>query len=120
MTRPVGWPDRLPDPQSPEFASAAVDWLLDLGPGEWRTLPGLRECPPALALRASCEIQGRLEAARTAYAGLRTSLADVVGPEEVERALGALEAEGAGLLARQREVALVEEALRGRRWRARM
>lgn len=120
MPRPPGWPSRLPDPDDPEFPSAAVAWLLDQGPGEWRALPGLRDCPPALAYRASCEIRGRLDAARSAYSGLRRELGDDVSPDRLDAALAALESEGAGLLALEREVDLVAQALRGRRWRPRL
>ena len=120
MARPPGWPDRLADPDDPEFAPAAIAWLLDQGPGEWRSLPGLRDSPAALAYRARCEVRGRLDAARAAYSGLRRELAEDLPADEIDAALAALEAEGAGLLALEREVDLVAEALRGRRWRPRL
>ncbi|MFM9134648.1 MAG: hypothetical protein ACKOT0_04310 [bacterium] len=120
MARPPGWPARLPEPEDPEFPAAALAWLLDQGPGEWRALPGLRDSPEALAFRARCEVRGRLEAARTTYAGLRRELGEELAPAEMDAALAAVEAEGAGLLALEREVGLVAAALRGRRWRPRL
>jgi hypothetical protein len=49
---------------------------------------------------------------RAAYGAARVELADVLPPEEIAIAQAAIEAEGARLLQVQREVALVEEALR--------
>jgi len=43
-----------------------------------------------------------------------------VPPEALAALLEALEAEGASLVAREREIGLVEQALRGRRWRPRL
>lgn len=98
----------------------AVAWLLDLGPAEWRTMPPFREQPVLLAFRAHSDVRARLEGARAAYAAARADLGDAVAPDALAGFLEALEAEGAILLAREREVGLVEEALRGRRWRPRL
>jgi hypothetical protein len=51
---------------------------------------------------------------------VRTSLRDVVAPETVEQAVQAWERETARLVARRRAVDLVEQALRGRRFRPRL
>lgn len=118
--QPAGWPADLPDPDDPEFAARAVAWLLDLGPGHWRQQRVLREQPLVLAVRARHDVDARLQGARAAYAAARTELGDAVPPPIIEALLESLEAEGAWLLALQREVGLVEEALRGRRWRARL
>ncbi len=55
-----------------------------------------------------------------AYAGARRDLAGSVPPEAIEETLDALSKEGAQLAAQVREVALVEEALQGRRWRPKL
>jgi len=118
--KPPGWPARLVEPSHPEFESAAVRWLLDLGPATWREQLAIRDHPVALAFRARHEITGRLAGARTAYSLARQELADQLSAEAVAQVLTALEGEGANLLALQREVCLVEEALKGRRWRPRL
>ena len=65
-------------------------------------------------------LTGALAGARSAYAGARRDLRDVASPETVAEALVVLELEGARLAATLREAGLVEEALRGRRWVARL
>jgi hypothetical protein len=80
----------------------------------------LRRHPVALARLAAHHAEGSLQAARAAYSGARRELADRVPAQVIEETLAALAKEGAVLAARSREVALVEEALQGRRWRPRM
>ena len=110
----------MPDPEDPTFIERAVPWLLDIGPAEWRTMPILREQPVLLAFRAQADVQARLEGARAAYAGARAELSDAVSPPALAAFLASLEAEGARLLALEREVDLVGQAVRGRRWRPRL
>lgn len=118
--KPAGWPVDVPDPEDPAFTDRAVAWLLDLGPAEWRTMSVVREQPVLLAFRAHADVRARLEGARATYSSARADLGDTVTPQALEAFLSALEAEGAALIAREREVGLVEEALRGRRWRPRL
>ncbi len=118
--RPAGWPAAVPDPEEPDFVTRAVAWLLDIGSPDWRTMPALREQPVLLAFRAHADVRARLAGARDAYSAARAEVGDAVPPEAVAALLEALEAEGAALVAREREVALVEQALRGRRWRPRL
>ena len=118
--KPVGWPAGLPDPEDPDFAARAAAWLLDIGPAEWRGSHLLREHPIVLAFRARHDVQARIEGARAAYAAARAELSDAVAPQVLAGFLAALEAEGAALVALEREVTLVEEALLGRRWRPRL
>ena len=116
--RPAGWPAGLVDPRAPDFAQRAVEWLLDAGPGEWRTEAVWREYPRALAHRLRSDLGARLVGARESYASARVALsgADV----DIDRVLTALEREGALLAARLREVELVAQALEGARWRPRL
>lgn len=111
---------QVPDPDDPEFVERAIGWLLDAGPGDWRLTPALRDQPVLLAFRARADVRARIEGARAAYASARAELADSIAPTDLAAFLAALEAEGARLLALEREVGLVEEALRGRRWRPRL
>lgn len=115
---PVGWPSALPAPDDGEFPERAVRWMLDLGPAEWRPQRVWHDYPQALAHRLRCDLEARREGARTAYATTRAALGST--PADVERVLNAVEAEGAILALRLREVELVQEALSGRRWRDRL
>lgn len=120
MTTPPGWPRAVPDPESPEFAARVVGWLLELCPPEYRGHEVLCRYPVILARFAHLHADATLQAARTAYSGVRRDLAGIVPPEAIEESLDALSREGAHLSARVREVALVEEALHGRRWRPKL
>ena len=113
---PTGWPAALPPPASDDFGEAVVGWLLDVCPPEYRRHLVLRRHPVVLARFATHHVSASLAGARAAYAGARRELGDLVGADVVSAALLALEQEGARLAALEREVGLVEEALRGRRW----
>jgi len=109
---PVGWPGAVPDPRDPAFEERAVAWMLDQGPGEWRTEQTWTKSPAALAHRLTCDLDARQEGARRAYASARVALAR--SGVDVEEVLSALEREGAALAARIRELSLVSDEL-GRR-----
>jgi hypothetical protein len=86
-------------------------WLLDRGPAELRTSP-VRSLPLALARIVGHHVDACLDGTRRAYAAARVELGDVLPPDQIVVVQGALEAEGARLLMVQRQVRLVEEALR--------
>ena len=116
--RPPGWPVRVADPASAEFPESASRWLWDVGSIERSPTSIWSRHPRALAFRVACDLQARVEGARLAYARARTVMAEAgLDPGEV---LQALEAEAADLQRLQREVAMVSEALDGRRWHARL
>jgi hypothetical protein len=117
---PPGWPAEVRPPDAEGWEGSAERWLLDIGPPEHRSHPVLRRHVVVLARFAAVHTQATLEASRRALAEARTGLRDVVGPETVERAVQAWEAEIARLVARERAVLLVEQALRGRRFRPRL
>lgn len=108
---PVGWPADLPPPGSDEFAARVTGWLLDRGSADLRT-SALRQYPVALARVTARGVAAQLDGVRGAYASARVELGEYLTPEQVDRVQAALEAEGARLLTAQREIALVEEALR--------
>lgn len=116
--RPPGWPARVADPDSAEFAESATRWLWDIGSIERSPASVWARHPRALAFRVSCDLDARVEGARLAYARARTALTD--SGLDPELALRALEAEAADLQRLQREVSMVSEALQGRRWHARL
>lgn len=120
MTKPPGWPRSLPDPEDPEFPGRASQWLLDSCPPGYRDHLVLRRYPLILARIAAHHARGNLESARSAYSGARRELAGDVPPEAVDQTLDALAREGAVLAGVVAELALVEQALAGRRWRPHM
>ena len=117
---PPGWPAQVHPPESPEFEHTAVSWLLDLCPPDYRAYDVLRRYPVILARFAADHLRAAVGAARTGLAGVRADLARVVPPEAVEAAVSAYERELVRLTAAARAVALVDEALRGRRFRAKL
>jgi hypothetical protein len=117
---PPGWPEEVRPPDTPDWERTAAAWLFDLCPPDYRLHEVLRRHPAVLARFAAQHVQAGVEAARRGLATARDELRDVADPETVAAALVAYEREGARLVRTQRAVGLVEEALRGRRFRARL
>ncbi|TAK69488.1 MAG: hypothetical protein EPO13_06295 [Actinomycetota bacterium] len=117
---PPGWPPALPAPGHAQLPARAVAWLLDQGPPELRGYAVLRAHPVALARVVAHHVEACLDGARQTYAGVRRELGELLPPEAVAAVLVAVEAEGTRLVALQREVDLVERALRGQTWRPRL
>jgi hypothetical protein len=117
---PPGWPAEVDPPGAPDWERSAVSWLLDLCPGDYRAYEVLRRHPVVLARFAARQVGAQVAATRDGLAAVRTDLRDVVAPDVVEAAGLVLEREGARLLALSRAVGLVERALRGGRFRARL
>lgn len=113
---PPGWPEQVRPPGSPEWERSASAWLFDLCPPDYRAHEVLRRHPVVLARFAAHHVQAGIEAARRGLATARQELRDVATAETVAAAVAAYEREGARLLSTARAVALVEEALRGRRF----
>jgi hypothetical protein len=113
---PPGWPADVPPPGSPDWERRASSWLLDLCPPDYRAYEVLRRHPVVLARFAAHHVQAGIEAARRGLATSRQELGEVVSADTVAAAVAAYEREGARLLATSRGLALVEEALRGRRF----
>ena len=123
MSRPVvppGWPEQVQPPGSPDWERTATGWLLDLCPPDYRVYEVLRRHPVVLARFAAHHVQAGIEAARRGLGTAREELRDVADAQTVAAAAAAYEREGARLLATARAVLLVEEALRGRRFVARL
>jgi len=117
---PPGWPRGVKPPAVAGWEETAAAWLLDQCPPDYRAHDVLRRHPLVLARFAAHHVEAALEGARSAYASARRELGDRVPPEVVDASLRALEAEGARLSRTSREVALVEDALLGARWRPRL
>jgi hypothetical protein len=107
-------------PTAPDWEASAVAWLLDLCPPDHRRYDVLRKHPVVLARFAAHHVAGSVRATRDGLATCRTALRDAVPPEVVAAAVQAWEREGARLVGVERAVGLVEQALRGRRFVARL
>lgn len=111
---PPGWPVEVDPPHAPEWEAAAAAFLLDCCPAEYRGYPVLRRHPVVLARFAAEYVESQIAACRDGLGGVRASLGEFVEPPVLEAALAAWHEQEALLRRRRREVALVEEALRGK------
>lgn len=107
-------------PDAPGWEQTAVSWLLDISPPEYRSYPVLRRHPVVLARFALLHVEACQAAVRRGLSEARALLRDVAEPQTVETAVETWHAEAARLSAERRAVGLVEEALRGRRFVARL
>jgi hypothetical protein len=94
--------------------------LLDLSPPEFRAYPSLRRHSVVLARFTAVHVEACQQAARRGLGECRTALRDYLDAEGVEAAVETWECELARLAGVRRSVGLVEDALRGRRFRARL
>jgi len=117
---PPGWPAEVRPPDAPDWERTAVGWLLDQCPPEYRSYAVLRRHPVVLARFGLLHVEACRATTRRALSEARAELRDVVGPDVVEVAIEAWLSEDARLAGVRRAVGLVEEALRGRRFVARM
>jgi hypothetical protein len=117
---PPGWPRQVRPPDAPDWEATAVGWLLDLCPPDYRRFSGLRRHVVVLARFAVLHVEAQQLATRRGLSEIRGDLKDVATEAVVEAAVQTFQLEEARLQAVRREVGLVEEALRGRRYRVRM
>jgi hypothetical protein len=120
LVAPPGWPAAVRPPGAPGWEHTAVSWLLDLCPPEFRCYPVLRRHDVVLARFAVLHVEACQAAARRGLSEARAELRDVADLDTVEAAVQTWHAESARLMADRRAVGLVEEALRGRRFVARL
>ncbi|MCA0294348.1 MAG: hypothetical protein LCH96_03360 [Actinobacteria bacterium] len=111
---PPGWPQAVRPPGVEDWEKTAAAFLLDCCPADYRAYPVLRRHPVVLARFASAFVGAQVSVHTDGLGSLRTGLEDHVPPEVVQAAVEAWEEQSARLLRVRREVALVEEALRGR------
>jgi hypothetical protein len=117
---PPGWPRGVRPPGAPGWEHTAVAWLLDLCPPEYRSYPVLRRHEVVLARFALLHVEACQAAVRRGLSEARAELRDLADPETIQSAIDTWQIEEARLLAERRAVGLVEEALRGRRFVARL
>lgn len=117
---PPGWPQQVRPPGAPRWEDTAVNWLLDQCPPDYRLYAGLKRHPVVLVRFTALHTEASISAVRRGISEARTSLREVLPTESVEGAIAMWEREGARLLTVQRAVGLIEEAFRGRQFRARL
>lgn len=117
---PPGWPREVRPPDAPDWEATAVNWLLDLCPAEYRRYTGLRRHVVVLARFAVLYVEAQQAACRRGLSQIRSDLKDVATLEVVEAAVMTFQLDEARLIATRRAVGLVEDALRGRRYAARL
>ncbi len=123
VTRPVappGWPAEVRPPGAPDWERTATAWLLDQCPPEYRTYPALRRHPVVLARFAVLHLEACQAAVNRGLSEARGVLREVADAGVVEAAVQTWQRESARLLGVRRAAGLVEEALRGRRFVARL
>jgi hypothetical protein len=117
---PPGWPRAVRPPDAPDWESTAARWLLDLCPPEYRSYAALRRHVVVLARFAVRHVEACQAAVKRGLSEARAELRDVATLDVVEAAVETWLAEEARLAGVRRAVGLVEEALRGRRYVARL
>lgn len=117
---PPGWPNHVRPPDAPGWEVTAAAWLLDLCPSDYRLYVGLRRHVVVLARFAVLHVEANQAACRRGLSEVRADLREVASLEVVEAAVQTFQLEEARLIGVRRAVGLVEEALRGRRYVARL
>lgn len=118
---PPGWPSQVRPPDAPLWERSAENWLLDISPPEYRSYPTLRRHLVVLARFAVLHVEASQLACQRGLSQARAELRDVVADlDVVEAAVQTWHLESARLLGQRRAVRLVEEAIRGRRFIARL
>ena len=117
---PPGWPREVRPPDAPDWERTAANWLLDLCPPEYRGYPALRHHVVVLARFAVLHVEGCQTAVKRGLSEARAELRDVATLDVVDAAVETWLTEEARLSGVHRAVGLVEEALRGRRYVARL
>ena len=117
---PPGWPAQVRPPDAPGWEHTATNWLLDICPPEYRAYAALRRHVLVLARIAVLHVEASQAACRRGLSEARADLRDLVSPGVVEATVQTFQREEARLVGVRRAVGLVEEALRGRRYVARL
>jgi hypothetical protein len=120
LVAPPGWPRQVRPPGAPGWERTAVNWLLDICPPEYRGYDVLRRHDVVLARFAVLHVEASQDAVRRGLSEARSALRDVSATDTIDAAVEVWQSEAARLLGERRAVGLVEEALRGRRFVARL
>lgn len=102
----------MPPAGVPGWEEAAVSWLLDHCPADYRGYAAWRRHPAALAWVASRHLEAQLAAMRGAWRDVRPELGPLLPPGTISEVLDSLAREGLRLRAAHRAAGLLLEALR--------
>ncbi|MHB8450370.1 MAG: hypothetical protein ACYDAQ_07980 [Mycobacteriales bacterium] len=108
---PLGWPAALPPGEAEEFPAAALRWLFDLAPPEWRGYPVLRKHPVVLCRMVREHLQAAALAAEQGLRSARAGLSGALSAVALDEVVAVYEREAARLVAAARAAGLVERAL---------
>ena len=117
---PPGWPAEVHPAGASGWERTAIGWLLNHCPPDFRGYSVLRRQPVALARFTALHVEACQGTARRGLAESRTVLHDYLDAPAIEATVETWQRELARLSALRRAVGLVEEALRGRRFRPRL
>ena len=120
LVAPPGWPVEVRPPDAPDWEATASAWLLDLCPPEYRSYPALRRHAVVLARFAVLHVEACQAAVKRGLSEARGVLRDYTDLDTVEATVETYHAESARLQGVRRAVGLVEDALRGKRYVARL
>lgn len=120
LVAPPGWPRQVRPPDAPDWERTAQLWLLDQCPPDYRGYAALRKHLVVLARFTVLHVEASQAACRRGLSEARSDLREVAGLDVVEAAVQTWQTEEARLLGVRRAAGLVEEALRGRRYVARL
>jgi hypothetical protein len=117
---PPGWPQGVRPADAPGWEITAAAWLLDRCPPEFRSYPVLRRHEVVLARFTVMHLRASLDAVRRGLREARTSFRDHLSGDTIDSVIAAWQKEEARLVAEHRSAMLLEDALRGRRFVARL
>lgn len=120
LVAPPGWPPQVRPPDAPAWERTAEAWLLDIAPPEYRSYPALRRHIVVLARFVVLHVEASQAACKRGLSEARSELREVATPDVVDAAVETWLAEDARLGGVRRAAGLVEDALRGRRYVARL
>ncbi len=120
LVSPPGWPGQVRPPGAPGWERTATAWLLDICPPEFRSVQVLRRHDVVLARFAVLHVEACQAAVNRGLSEARGGLREVADDLVVEAAVETWQRESARLIGVRRAAGLVEEALRGRRFVARL
>ncbi len=117
---PPGWPAIVRAPGTDDWEASAVAYLLDCCPADFRRYRVLRNHPLVLAQFAGEFVDGQCRSAQDGLASVRTRLRGLAPAAVVDAAVEAWLEQSAQLARTRRAVGLIDDALRGRVFVARM